>query len=179
MRRGCPEPPPASTHRCPAGSPFNLTDAASVVSFMERALAALVARAADGTPSTVDSKAVEAAAAGGGRGRGREREAAESCACCSACPACSTWPSRAHSAWFTISRALLRPAGTITLLNGLLEQASAAAEADGMAAGGDKMVQVLARLAKVCQVSAAGAAAAGRAGERAGRRAEGCGRACA
>lgn len=52
------------THPPPrAGSPFNLTDAASTAQLMDRALAELTSKAADGAPPGVDYKAVEAAAA--------------------------------------------------------------------------------------------------------------------
>lgn len=43
-------------------------------------------------------------------------------------------------------------AGTVALVNSLLEQALVSARESKMASGADKMVQVLARLARVCQV---------------------------
>lgn len=60
MAPACPPSPPS----LPAGSPFNLTDAASVEGLLGRALAELTSGSSgSGTPAGVDAKAAQSAAA--------------------------------------------------------------------------------------------------------------------
>lgn len=143
--------PRATTSPPPAGSAFNLTDAASVQALLGRALAELGPGA---PPAGVDAQAVQGAAAGTvtlvnslleqvGRGG-----AVVLCCVWQAGPGICVCMSTAEGAWDAqVAHAAptlplpLRPA-----------QAVATAEATRMSDGADKMVQVLARLAKVCQV---------------------------